>query len=366
MTDTKRTPLNEVHRSLGGKMVDFAGWDMPVQYQGTLQEHMAVRTAAGLFDVSHMGEIELKGRDALALAQKVTCNDVSKLQECQIHYSGLMTENGTFVDDLLVHKLGSEHYFLCVNASNSDKDYSWICKHAEGMDVEVLNTSENYFQIALQGPRSAEILQTLTEVDLAKIKYYWLAHGKVCGMPAMITRTGYTGEDGFEIYGSPDEAARVWNAVLEAGRPYGLMPAGLAARNTLRLEAKMMLYGHEIDDTTSVLEADLGWILKLGKGDFLGRERLLREKEEGVKRKIVGFEVLDKAPARDGYPVIVDGVEYSRVTSGSPSPYLKKNIGLAYLPADKAVVGYEFAISIRGRQVPARVIETPFYKRKRS
>ncbi|MCS6885538.1 MAG: glycine cleavage system aminomethyltransferase GcvT [Acidobacteriota bacterium] len=362
----KLTPLNEVHRRLGAKLISFAGWEMPVQYQGAVQEHLAVRTCAGLFDVSHMGEIEIKGNDALALVQKVTCNDASKLKDGQIQYSGLMTEKGTFVDDLLVHRLNAQHFLLCVNAANTEKDYAWICRHADQMNVEVLNTSDRYFQIALQGPLSLEILQPLTDTDLHSIKYYWFTFAKVANVPVMIARTGYTGEDGFEIYGQPEDAVPVWDAILDAGRPKGLVAAGLAARNTLRLEAKMMLYGNDIDETTSVLEADLGWILKLNKGDFLGREVLEKQKQAGVQRKIVGFEVLDKAPARDGYPIIVDSAEYGKVTSGSPSPYLKKNIGLAYLPTEKAVVGYEFAILVRGRQVPARVVETPFYKRKKN
>lgn len=365
MTEIKRTPLNEAHRALGAKMVEFAGWDMPVQYEGTIPEHMAVRTAAGLFDVSHMGEIEVRGRDALALVQRVTCNDAAKLQDHQIHYSGLMTAQGTFVDDLLVHRFDEQYFFLCVNASNADKDFNYIKSHTDGLDVDVQNTSDNYFQIALQGPLSLEILQPLVDVDLAAIKYYWFTRGKVAGWPAIISRTGYTGEDGFEIYGPPAEAANIWNKVLEAGRPRGLVPAGLAARNTLRLEAKMMLYGNDIDDTTTVLEADLGWILKLAKGDFLGRDVLAKQKEEGVLRKIVGFEMLDRTPARDGYAVIVDGREVGKVTSGSPSPLFKKNIGLAYLPVEKAKVGEEFAIQVRGREVAARVVETPFYKRKK-
>lgn len=365
MTEIKRTPLNEAHRSLGAKMVEFVGWDMPVQYSGTIPEHMAVRTAAGLFDVSHMGEIEIRGADALKLVQLVTCNDASKLADNQIHYSGLMTPQGTFVDDLLVHRFNSEYFFLCVNASNVDKDFAWIESQAKGMDVEVKNTSDKYFQIALQGPRSLDILQPLVDVDLSSIKYYWFKEGKFENIPVLITRTGYTGEDGFELYGLPDEATRVWTKLLDAGRPHGLIPAGLAARNTLRLEAKMMLYGNDIDDTTTVLEADLGWILKLAKGDFLGRDVLAKQKESGVSRKIVGFETLDRTPARDGYPVFVDGQQVGQVTSGSPSPFLKKNIGLAYLPIDKAQIGVEFSIQVRGRDIAARVIDTPFYKRKK-
>ncbi len=365
MAEIKRTPLNEIHRALGAKMVEFAGWDMPVQYEGTIPEHLAVRTAAGLFDVSHMGEIEVRGHDALALVQKVTCNDAAKLQNNQIHYSGLMTPQGTFVDDLLVHRFSDDHFFLCVNAANIEKDFDWIKSHAGGLDLELKNNSDNYFQIALQGPRSIEILQPLVDVDLSTIKYYWFKQGNISGVPALFTRTGYTGEDGFEIYGPPDDAGKIWNCLMAAGRPVGLAPTGLAARNTLRLEAKMMLYGNDIDDTTTVLEADLGWILKLAKGDFLGRDILAQQKEAGVARKIVGFEMLDRAPARDGYPVFIDGKEVGKVTSGSPSPLLKKNIGLAYLPIEKAKVGEEFMVQVRGREVAARVVETPFYKRKK-
>jgi aminomethyltransferase len=365
LAEIKRTPLNEIHRALGAKMVEFAGWDMPVQYEGTIPEHLAVRTAAGLFDVSHMGEIEVRGHDALALVQKVTCNDAAKLQNNQIHYSGLMTPQGTFVDDLLVHRFSDDHFFLCVNAANIEKDFDWIKSHAGGLDLELKNNSDNYFQIALQGPRSIEILQPLVDVDLSTIKYYWFKQGNISGVPALFTRTGYTGEDGFEIYGPPDDAGKIWNCLMAAGRPVGLAPTGLAARNTLRLEAKMMLYGNDIDDTTTVLEADLGWILKLAKGDFLGRDILAQQKEAGVARKIVGFEMLDRAPARDGYPVFIDGKEVGKVTSGSPSPLLKKNIGLAYLPIEKAKVGEEFMVQVRGREVAARVVETPFYKRKK-
>ncbi|MEW6734435.1 MAG: glycine cleavage system aminomethyltransferase GcvT [Acidobacteriota bacterium] len=364
-TDLKRTPLNLVHHQLGAKMVDFTGWEMPIQYEGTIPEHMAVRTAAGLFDVSHMGEIEITGRDALALVQLVTSNDVAKLQDNQIHYSGLMTEQGTFVDDILVHRFSREHYFLCVNAANTEKDFEWIKLHSANLDVEVKNTSNQYFQIALQGPRALEILQPLVDVELAAVKYYWFIHAQLASVPVLLSRTGYTGEDGFEIYGPPDEASKIWNEILTAGRSQGLVPAGLAARNTLRLEAKMMLYGHDIDDTTTVLEADLGWILKLTKGDFLGRDRLAKQKEEGVQRKVVGFEVLEKVPVRDGYPVLVDGREVGKVTSGSPAPFLKKNIGLTYLPVEKTKIGQEFAVQVRGREIGVRVVETPFYKRKK-
>ena len=344
-------------------MVEFGGWDMPIQYAGTIDEHLAVRTAAGLFDVSHMGELEVRGPGALDLVQRVTCNDAAKLADGQAQYSALLLPEGTFVDDVLVHRFGPEHFFICVNASNTDKDFDWIRGHAAGFDAEVLNTSGQYTQLALQGPQALSILQPLSDIDLAAIKYYWFARGKVDGVPAIIARTGYTGEDGFEIYFDPEESERVWDKLLAAGRPQGLMPCGLAARNTLRLEAKMALYGHEIDETTTVLEADLGWILKLTKGDFIGRGPLAEQKERGVARKLAGFEVVERGIARDGYEVFVDGRPAGRVTSGSPAPYLKKNIGLAYLPVERAGVGARFEIDVRGRRVAAEVVPTPFYKR---
>jgi aminomethyltransferase len=362
----KRTPLNAAHRALGAKMVDFAGWDMPVEYAGLVAEHMAVRTAAGLFDVSHMGEITVRGADALPFLQKVTCNDVSKLVDGQIQYSGLMTEQGTFVDDILVHKFADNDYFICVNASNADKDFAHFLKYADGFDVEVVNASADYSQIALQGPRMVEILQPLIAEDLAALKYYRFARNvSLFGLNVMVTRTGYTGEDGVEIYSAPDDAEKIWTGLLDAGRDAGLVPAGLGARNTLRLEAKMALYGHEIDDTTTVLEADLGWICKLDKGDFLGGDILKKQKAEGVTRKLAGFEVEDRAPVRDGYPIVADGKEVGRVTSGSPSPLLKKNIGLAYLPVELTAVGTAISAVVRGREVPCRVVATPFYKRQK-
>lgn len=367
MSETvKRTSLNAAHRALGAKMVDFAGWDMPVEYAGLVAEHMAVRTAAGLFDVSHMGEITVRGADALPFLQKVTCNDVSKLVDGQIHYSGLMTEQGTFVDDILVHKFADNEYFICVNASNADKDFAHFVHYATGFDVEVVNASADYAQIALQGPRAIGILQPLIAEDLATLKYYrFYRNVTLFGVNVMVTRTGYTGEDGVEIYSTPDDAEKIWTGLLEVGRDAGLVPAGLGARNTLRLEAKMALYGHEIDDTTTVLEADLGWICKLDKGDFLGSDILKAQKAEGLSRRLVGFEVEDRAPVRDGYAIVADGREVGRVTSGSPSPLLKKNIGLAYLPVEMAAVGTAFSAVVRGREVPCRVVATPFYKRQK-
>ncbi|HEX4951181.1 MAG TPA: glycine cleavage system aminomethyltransferase GcvT [Blastocatellia bacterium] len=359
----QRTALNEAHRRLGAKMIDFGGWDMPVTFAGTIDEHRAVRTAAGLFDVSHMGELEVRGPQALAAVQHVTSNDTSKLHIGQAQYAALTTPQGTFVDDLLVHKLGDEHYFLCVNASNTEKDFQWIQAHIKDLDAEITNTSGQYTQLALQGPRAVEILQPLANVDLTTIKYYWFTHGTVDGVPAIIARTGYTGEDGFELYIDPNASEQVWNKLLEDGQFLGLQPCGLAARNTLRLEAKMALYGNDIDDTTTVYEADLGWSVKLQKGDFIGRDALARQKEEGITRKLVGFEMIERGIARDHYPIFIDGAQVSQVSSGSPAPFLQKNIGLAYLPLSHTAIGSHISVDVRGKLVKAQVVATPFYKR---
>jgi aminomethyltransferase len=363
-SEIKKTPLNAIHRQLGGRMVEFAGWDMPVQYAGPMPEHIAVRTRAGLFDVSHMGEIEVRGPNALETEQKVTCNDASKLAVGQCHYSALTTPNGAFVDDILVYRMGDNHFFICANASNQDKDYAWIRNHAVP-NSEVLFRSPEFAQMALQGPRGLQILQPLVNVNLSQMKYYWFAQGKCCGENAIISRTGYTGEDGFEVYCDPKQAETIWTRIMESGKPHGIQPAGLAARNTLRLEAKMTLYGHEIDDTTTVLEADLAWICKLGKGEFIGRQTLLRQKEEGLKRILTGFEMVGRGIARDGYPVQMNGQDLGKVTSGSPAPFLQKNIGLAYLPVDRCQVGTAFEVIIREKPVAARVVATPFYKRSK-
>jgi aminomethyltransferase len=366
MSQLKKTALNDAHRKLGGRMIDFGGWDMPVQYPaGTIEEHMAVRTAVGLFDVSHMGEIEIRGPEALELVQRLTTNDAGKLDDGQAQYAALTYPEGTFVDDILVHRFAPDHYFLCVNASNTDKDFAWIDGHALDYDAEAKNVSANYAQLAVQGPKALETLQPLTGVPLAAINYYWFARGDVDGVPAIIARTGYTGEDGFEIYVDPNESDRVWNKILESGEPRGILPCGLAARNTLRLEAKMALYGNDIDGATTVLEADLGWICKLNKGDFIGRDRLLQQKEEGLTRKLVGFEMTDKGVARDHYPIFIDDREAGVVTSGSFAPYLKKNIGLAYLPIEHTGVGTAFEVDVRGRRLAAQVVRTPFYKRSK-
>ena len=358
----KATPLNAVHRSLNAKMVDFGGWDMPVQYSGILDEHHAVRRAAGLFDVSHMGEIEILGPEAIPCADFLTTNAASRLKTGQAHYSALLYEHGGFVDDILVHKVAGDHYFLCVNASNQDKDYEHIAAHNR-FDAQVDFASHRYAQLAIQGPQARATLQKLTPVDLSAIKYYWFTDGSVSGAPARIAHTGYTGEDGYEIYVAPAEAVRLWNEVLEAGREFGIKPCGLGARNTLRLEAKMALYGHEIHASITPWEADLGWIVKLDKGDFVGRDALLKQKEQGIRRKLVGFEMRGRGIARDGYEVLLDGVAAGWVTTGSPSPTLNQNIGLCYLPVAEARPERAMQVVIRNQPVDAITVDTPFYKR---
>jgi aminomethyltransferase len=361
-TELRKTALNSVHRGLGAKMVNFGGWDMPVEYSGIIAEHTAVRTRAGLFDVSHMGELAVQGTEALALVQHVTCNNAAKLVVGQAQYSGLMTPRGTFVDDLLVHKVADRHYLLCVNAGNQDADFEHIVANNR-FDATAENIGLRYSQLAVQGPRAKEILQQLTKVPLDPIRYYYFAFGKVDGVECLIARTGYTGEDGFEIYFDPEYSEKLWNSIMQAGESTGLIPCGLGARNTLRLEAGMCLYGHEIDDTTTPWEAGLGWICKLDKGPFLGSDQLTRQKQSGLERRLVGFEMLDKRIGRDGYSVLVAGQEVGRVTSGCPSPFLKKNIGMAYVPPASAAEGAEIGISIRGQSAPARIIPLPFYKR---
>ena len=360
--ELRKTALNSIHRRLGAKMVNFGGWDMPVEYSGIIAEHMAVRTQAGLFDVSHMGELEIRGPGALALVQHVTSNNAAKLVIGQAQYSGLMTSRGTFVDDLLVHKISDTHYLLCVNAGNQDGDFDHVVANNR-FDARAENTGPRYSQLAIQGPRAKEILQRLTQVALDPIRYYYFAFGKVEDVECLIARTGYTGEDGFEIYFDPEFSEKLWDSILQAGGHAGLIPCGLGARNTLRLEAGMCLYGHEIDDTTTPWEAGLGWICKLEKGPFLGSDVLSRQQQSGLERKLVGFEMLDKRIGRDGYPVLIAGREAGRVTSGCPSPFLKKNIGMAYVPPVAAAIGTEIGISIRGQLAPARIIALPFYKR---
>jgi aminomethyltransferase len=343
-------------------MVDFGGWDMPVQYSGLVDEHKTVRTAVGLFDVSHMGEIEVHGPEAAALVDFVTTNAVAKLEPGQAHYSGLLYAHGGFVDDILVHKVDGEHFFLCVNASNQEKDFEHI-RGLNKFNAKVDFASERYAQIAVQGPKALATLAKLTATPLDSIRYYWFVDGEVSGAPARIARTGYTGEDGFEIYIAPDQAPRIWQMLLDAGEEFGIKPCGLGARNTLRLESKMALYGHEIHASITPLEAGLAWIVKLDKGDFVGKAALVEQKQRGVARKLVGFEMTGRGIGRDGYEVLLDGAGAGWVTSGSPAPSLNRNIGLCYLPAERAKPGTPIQIVIRNQPVDAVTVETPFYKR---
>jgi aminomethyltransferase len=368
-TELRKTALNAVHRAAKSKMVDFGGWDMPVDCCGLIAEHMAVRTAVGVFDVSHMGDIQLRGPGSLAAVQHLCMNDASKLAVGQAHYSAMLYPNGTFVDDVVVHKLSENDYLIVINAGTREKDVQWVRKtigHMPG--VHVNDFSDYYTQLAIQGPRAAETLQKLTSTELSTIKNYWFTWGQVCGLHnVMIARTGYTGEDGFEIYIPSDEptSARVWGEVLEAGKEFGILACGLGARNTLRLEAGMALYGHEISDTINVLEAGLGRYAKLDKSEFVGREALLEiQAGGGPKRKLVGLEMTERGIGRDGYPVFsLDGARIGEITSGSPSPFLKKNIALAYVPVDYTALDTEVAVEIRGQMVKAKVVAVPFYKR---
>lgn len=380
-TELKRTPLNARHREMGGRMVDFGGWDMPVQYPaGVIEEHMRCRTRAGLFDVSHMGEIWVEGEGAIPFVNRLTTNDVTKLVDGQAHYSALTNEDGGTVDDLLVYRFAEDKLLLVVNAGTTEKDWDWITGKSDAFTrsdagegtpkgVTLTNASAEYCQIAIQGPDAIGILQQMTDTELEPIKYYHFTEGKVDGVDAIISRTGYTGEDGFEVYAAADEAVGLWDKMLELGKfgeADGILPCGLAARNTLRLESAMSLYGHELGDDISTYEAGLGWITKLDKGvDFTGRDKLSALKENGVTRKIAGFEMIEPGIGRDGYDVYVDDKKVGVVTSGSPAPYLKKNIGLAFLPPEFAKPGQEIKIDIRGKHVKAAVVPTPFYKRQK-
>jgi aminomethyltransferase len=361
----KKTPLHGTHVALGARMVPFGGWDMPVEYSGISAEHMAVRTAAGLFDVSHMGEVEIAGKGALEAVQHITSNDASKLQIGQIQYSGLTSPEGTFVDDLLVYRFGPSHYLLVINAGNIDKDWAWISAKAREAvpDVATVNSSSRYALIAIQGPKAQEILQSQTEIDLSAIKYYWFAHGEIAAVRGTVSRTGYTGEDGFEIMIPPAMAPTVWDALMQAGKRHGLIPAGLGARDTLRLEAAMRLHGSDIDETTTVVEADLGWIVGWNKQEFLGRDVLVAQKANGAARTLVGFEMTERAIGRHGHPVFHNGQQVGMVTSGTQTPFLKKAIGMAYVPAALKAPGTELEIDIRGRRAKAVVVPMPFYKR---
>jgi aminomethyltransferase len=363
----RKTPLHAAHVASGARMVDFAGWDMPVEYSGITDEHMAVRTRAGLFDVSHMGEIELAGDDALRLVQWITTNDASRLAVGQAQYSALTTPAGTFVDDVLVYRLADAHYLLVVNAANVAADWAWIKTQAGEMggDVALVNASARYALIAVQGPAASSVLAALTAVDLSAIKYYWFATGEVASVRATISRTGYTGEDGFELFVPPAMAERVWRALLDAGRDVDIRPCGLGARDTLRLEAGMRLCGSDMDGETTVLEAGLGWIVGWQKDGFIGAERLREQKATGLSRRLVAFEMTERAIARHGYPVLAEGKSCGVVTSGTQTPFLKKAIGFAMVPIDRTSVGTRLEIGVRGRPSAAVVVAEPFYKRTR-
>ena len=367
---TQRTALYDEHVAAGGRMVEFAGYELPVQYSSLAEEHTAVRTKAGLFDVSHMGEIFVTGPGAFDFVQLVSCNDHTKMTVGRAQYTGLMYPQGTFVDDMLVHKMADDEYLLVVNAANRAKDAAYLMDlAADRDDVEVRDDSDKWSQLAVQGPLAQEILQPLAETALDEITYYRFTFAEVCGHRAMVARTGYTGEDGFEVYCDPAAAPEIWRAILAEGGPKGLVPAGLGARDTLRFEAGMCLYGNDIDDTTTPLEAGLGWIVRLkNKGDFIGRDILEAQKTEGLTRKLVGFEMIDRGIARHDYPVYLaegDDEPSGHVTSGTQSPTLDKALGMAYLPIDATAEGTEFFVGIRKRRAAAQVVPLPFYSRKK-
>jgi aminomethyltransferase len=366
----RKTALNPVHRQMGAKMVEFNGWEMPVEYPsagGIMAEHNAVRTGVGIFDVSHMGDIRLAGPQALAAVQHISMNDASRLAIGQAQYSALLYPQGTFVDDVIVHRLASAEYLLVINAGTREKDFNWVREQTRQFNCKVEHLSDDFTQIAIQGPEAVNLLQKLTDVDLSTVKFYWVTRGTVCGLKnTLMARTGYTGEDGFEVYVPSDEttSARVWKEILEAGKEFGVVPCGLGARNTLRLEAKLPLYGHEISDTINVWEAGLDRFCKMDKADFIGRAALEKARTEGTKRALVGLEMVDRGIARDGYKILdPGGREIGYITSGSPAPFLKKNIALAYVPPEFAAPGTELKVEIRGQGVKAQVVPTPFYKK---
>jgi aminomethyltransferase len=368
----RKTALNAVHRQMGAKMVEFNGWDMPVEYPaaigcGIINEHLAVRTGVGIFDVSHMGDIRLAGPQALTAVQHISMNDASKLAIGQAQYSAMLYPEGTFVDDVIVHRLGEEEYLLVINAGTREKDFNWVRDNTRKFDCAVENLSDDYTQIAIQGPKAVQLLQKLTDADLSAVKFYWVTRGTLCGLPnILLGRTGYTAEDGFEIYIPSDEAtsARVWNEILAAGKEFCAVPCGLGARNTLRLEGKLPLYGHEISDTINVWEAGLDRFCKMEKLEFVGRAALEKAKALGVTKTLVGLEMTERGIARDGYKVLdTNGSEIGYVTSGSPAPFLKKNIALVYVPPELGAVGTQVKVEIRGQGAGAVVVPTPFYKR---
>lgn len=363
-TPLKRTPLYEQHCALGARLVEFGGWEMPVQYSSILDEHRAVRTTAGLFDVSHMGEFKIEGPDAPAFLQYLVPNDVSRLATNQALYTPLCLPNGNVIDDLLIYRLADTRYMMVVNAANIDKDFAWVEQQAQHFkDVHVSNQSDTTSLLALQGPAAQAILQPLTDVDLSAISYYHCQPGMVAGVNCIISRTGYTGEDGFELYCASVDVTRLWHDLLSAGKDQGLLPAGLGARDTLRLEAAYCLYGHELDEQTNPLEANLGWTVKLQKGNFIGRDALLQVKEQGLRRKLVGVVLIDRGVPRGGYLIYDNDQPIGVLTSGAPGITVNKNIGLGYVDAAHAVIGNTVQIDIRGRRIAAQIVALPFYKR---
>ncbi|NPV70829.1 MAG: glycine cleavage system aminomethyltransferase GcvT [Firmicutes bacterium] len=364
MEDLKKTPLYQIHQKYGGRIIDFGGWALPVQFTGIKEEHQAVRTAAGLFDVSHMGEFFIHGPDALALVQRVTCNDIARGTPGRVIYSPMCNERGGVVDDLMVYCLGDGGYMMVPNAANIDKDWAWVKDNVKGLKVDLRNASSETGEVALQGPDSEAILQRLTRTNLKEIKYYrFQEHVEVAGVRSIVSRTGYTGEDGFEVYCKPDDTPLVWEAIMEAGHDYGIVPCGLGCRDTLRFEAGMPLYGHELDDDRTPLEAGLDRFVSFAKGDYVGREALLKQKNEGLKIKLAGFEMVDRGVPRAGYPVLLDGHEIGWVTTGTYSPTFDKNLGMAYVPAELARPGVELVVGVRGKELRIVTVPLPFYKR---
>jgi aminomethyltransferase len=364
-TSLKRTPLYEQHLALGARLVEFGGWEMPVQYSSILDEHRAVRTHAGLFDVSHMGEFKVEGPDALSFLQHLVPNDVSRLVMNQALYTQLCQPDGGTIDDLIIYHLADNHYMLVVNAANIDKDFAWVEQQSKNFNVQVTNQSDITALIALQGPEAQTILQTLTEVDLATTRYYHSVPGSVNGINCIISRTGYTGEDGFELYCASVDVVKLWKGLLSAGKDRGLLAAGLGARDTLRLEAGYCLYGHELDEQTNPLEANLGWTVKLNKHDFIGHDALLKVKEQGPRRKLIGIEMIERGLCRGGYAIFDNGQHIGALTSGAPAPTLNKNIGMGYVETPHAIVGKTIQIDIRGKHIAAQIVALPFYKRQK-
>jgi glycine cleavage system T protein (aminomethyltransferase) len=364
-TSLKRTPLYGQHVALGARLVEFGGWEMPVQYSSILDEHRAVRTYVGLFDVSHMGEFKVEGPDSLAFLQHLVPNDVSRLAINQALYTQLCLPDGGTIDDLIIYHLADNHYMLVVNAANIDNDFAWVEKQASNFNVQITNRSDITALLALQGPEAQATLQPLTEVDLSTVRYYHCAPGTVNGINCIISRTGYTGEDGFELYCASADASKLWNDLLVAGKDHGLLPAGLGARDTLRLEAGYCLYGHELDEQTNPLEANLGWTVKLNKDEFIGRDALLKVKEQGPKRKLIGIEMVERGVCRGGFAIYDNDLQIGTLTSGAPGPTLNKNIGMGYVETSHAVVGKTVHIDIRGKRTAAQIVALPFYKRQK-